>query len=96
MKKYSEIKTASEKYDEPLEPDTDDRDKLILELEAQGHKVIMVGRAALVVEQCEEGDAFPTRMSQNPLKMVVLRELIRGDKGLRVHFARQRSETAQR
>lgn len=66
MKKYSEIPTASEKY--ALEPD-DERDQITLKLEAQGHKVISIGRAIAIVEQCEPGDSFPKGTCSEPLKL---------------------------
>ena len=39
---------------------------MIERLEADGHKTICVGRAVIIIEQCEAGDEYP--------KAIVLRE----------------------
>jgi hypothetical protein len=69
MKKYCEIQTASEEFDESFDPDENERVKSTLKLEEQGHKVIAIGRALAIVEQCEPDDNFPKGSCSVPLKI---------------------------
>lgn len=71
MKKMREIQTASERWHEPLEPENFQKDRLIADLEAQGHIAITVDRGVVVVEQCELDDEFPKGWSSDPLKVSV-------------------------
>lgn len=48
-----------------------EKDRLIDRLESDGHRTISVERAVVIIEQCEEGDRFPTGWSQDPLKLTV-------------------------
>lgn len=88
MLKYTEIPTYSEIIDEPLEPEEYEFDKIILELEAQGHKVIMLGRAAAIVEQCQDDDDFPKGWSNRPLKITIYAGIDGHKSSLYIHGGR--------
>lgn len=66
-----EIQTASERWNEPLEPENFQKDRLIADLEAQGHIAITVDRGVVVVEQCELEDQFPKGWSSDPIKVSI-------------------------
>lgn len=87
MKKISDISTASEKYDAPLEPEKV-RDRMTLELEAQGHKVIAIGRAIAIVEQCEPNDDFPKGACSDPLKITFHGDFEGTESALFIHAGR--------
>ena len=48
-----------------------DKDRLISDLEAAGHKPISIDRAVATVEQCERGDDFPPGWCNEPLMITV-------------------------
>lgn len=70
MKRFDEISTYTLQDDAFYEEESA-KDKLIVKLEQIGHKVIPIGRAFVVVEQCEGGDDFPQGWSHNPLKISI-------------------------
>lgn len=78
MKKFHEIVTYSKAdfgpYDQ-FEPDDNRADSNAQQLEEEGHSVIPVGRAQMVVEQCEATDEFPAGWCRNPLKITIYPDL---------------------
>lgn len=74
MKKFHEIVTYSETDFGPynqFDPKHDRADDNAQQLEREGHVVIRVGRAQMVIEQCESADEFPEGWGQNPLKITI-------------------------
>ncbi len=70
MKRFDEIEPVkpedSNPQGEPWESDI-----LVATLIQQGHKPIAVGRAIMVVTQCEAGDDFPKGWSEEPLRIAI-------------------------
>jgi hypothetical protein len=47
------------------------KDRLIARLRAEGHEPVSVSRAVIVIEQCDEGDAYTAGWSKDPIRVTV-------------------------
>lgn len=59
MKKLSEITPAWEIGDDISTNTEWEKDKLLIRLKEEEHTAIAVGRAVIIIEQCEPTDDFP-------------------------------------
>ena len=71
MKSYEHIQPAELDEEPAPEGEVWKRDQLILKLIHDGHKPISVGRATMIVTQCESGDEFPKGWCEEPLRIAV-------------------------